>query len=233
MYKSLSLAAVDAYRSKNKEAARKLVSDPECSAPALYAAAHVLLGVGWEAWLLETVCHELQKEGLPEHHEDLIGALQAVASTGAPWWSFEAFCATADAFAHMPVAGHAYDPPEPHHMAALVPEMTLVFALATATDPENFHPTFSDEVEAYVAAALAHHGYCCAPPTLEFAHSRLEKLCHGHTCERHKKAADVSEGKATSAPPSDNIQTHRYEEIVEYVKQRLKRCEDALKTLRP
>lgn len=233
MYKELSAAGVAAFRSKNKAAARKLIADPECPAPALYAAAHVLLGPGWEAWLLETVVHELAAEGLPEHHEDLVGALQAVASTGAPWWTYVGFCAVTNAFSHMPVTDHAYSPPDPHHMAATVPEMTLVFGLATASDAEDFHPEFSDEVEAYVAACLAEHGMCCAPDELAFSQARLDKLCTGHTCERSKKAADSGEGRAPDkdTPPSQNMQTHRYEETRAYVKSRLERCVTALKTL--
>lgn len=232
MYRELSEAAVKATRSKNKEAARKLVAQPNCPGPALYAAAHVLLGPGWEAWLLETAVHELMAEGMLEQHEDLVGALQAIASTGAPWWSYRALCATANAFGHRSVTDHAFIPPDPEDLAALVPEMTLVFGLASATDDEDYSPSYSDEVEAYVAACLAEHGFCCAPDGLEFCQPRLDKLCAQHTCERSKKTASgEDEAPVKDAPPSTNVQTHRYEEVKAYVTARLSRCLTALRTL--
>ena len=129
----------------------------------------------------------------------------------------------------MPTETHAFVPPEPHHMAALIPEMSLIFALESADEKEL--PEYSDEVEAYVAAALAHHGFCCAPDELSFCQDRLDKLVTGHTCERSKKLDAPKEAESKDSTPSENIQTHRYEETCEYVKERLARNLKALQRL--
>lgn len=230
MYRVLSEAAVKAYTSKNKAEAKSLISDASTPVPALFAAAQVLLGSGWQDWLWETVVHELTADGLSPNHADALGALQGVACTGAPWRDYQAFAVAANVFADLPPYTHGFVPPDPQVMAALVPEMSIVFALA-ASDEDTL-PEFSDEVEAYVAAALASHGLCCAPDELAFAQERLNSLCAQHTCEKSKKASDVSEGAKSEDPtPSDNIQTHRYEEIQEYVKQRLNLTLAALKRL--
>lgn len=230
MYRDLSEAAVKAYNSHNKAEAKKLIADPATPVPALFAAAQVLLGPGWQDWLWETVVHELTADGLSPNHTDAIGALQSVACTGAPWWNYRAFAVAANAFADLPTDTHGFVPPDPHIMAALIPEMSLVFALAAVN--EDTLPEFSDEVEAYAAAALASHGLCCAPDELSFAQERLDKLCAQHTCEKSKKASEISEEtKSEDSAPSENIQAHRYEEIKEYVKQRLSLCLAAFRRL--
>jgi len=196
----------------------------------MFIAAERMLGPGWTAWLPETVIYEVEREGGSEALDDELGAVLAIASTGAPWWSWQAFAAVAQAFSHGPVEPHGFIPPEPHEMAATVVEMTLVYGLCTLDD--DFVPEFSDEVEAYVAAALAHNGICCAPDDLYFAQERLEKLVAQHTCARAKKAADAPSSTESEDPaPEGDVQAHRLEEIREYVKKRNERTLRELRSL--
>lgn len=225
MFKAFAEAAVKAFHSRNKAAARKVLADPEASATALYAACQALLGPGWLMWLHEVVCHELEAEGMAECHGDAIGALQSTACTGAPWRDYRAFAATASAFAGHPIHVHGFEPPDAHHMAAAIPEMLVVFAL------DDVHgdavPEFSDEVEAYIAAALAHQGFCCAPDQLDFCQEKLDALVCQHTCSKAKKS-DGS--KSADCDPSEEIQAQRYAEVKEYVELRLKHATEALRT---
>lgn len=230
MYKELSAACVAGYRSKNKAAARELISNPDTTPPAFFAAAHVLLGEGWCAWLQETVCHELRREGLEGHRDDLVGALQAVASTASSWWDYRAFCAVTQAFSGNPVTEHAFTPPHPENMAATVTEMTAVLGMALVSDDDDFTPEYSDEVAAYIAAALATAGFCCAPPQLDFCQDRLDRLVRQHTCKQAKKAEDASGVGDVPLSPED-VQAARLRDVTTYVEDRIKQATSELKKL--
>lgn len=232
MHERLAKAAVAALRCSNPEFAKRLIADPDATAPALYAACNCLLGPTWRAWEPETIWHELDRHGGAEVNHAKVTAVAAVAQTGAPWWSWQGFAACADSFSGTPIDPSGLVPPEPTELAAAVPELQLLYAMAAGS--EDGMPEWSDEVEAYIAAALAYHGFCVAPSELAFVQSRLEKLLSPEGCataaEAKKETAAEGESK-DSTPTAVSVARERLAHVAEYVRERQERCADQLEKL--
>ena len=222
-YRELAEAAIKAKRSKNTVAAKKLAADFHTPACAVYAVCNTLLGVGWTAWLPETVNHEYEREGgSPEAH-DKLGACLAIAGSGAPWWTWQGFAAVVNALNDVAIDPSGFKPPDVHHMAAAVMEMTLIYGFDHFEDVD---PDWSDEVEAYVAAALAHHGFPKAPPELAFAQERLTKLL-----PEPSKEKDASEESSDPSLAPSVVNADRLADVAAYVEARNKLCLAALREL--
>lgn len=232
MLDRLAKAAISALSKTDESAARKLLADPHATAPALFAACRQLLGPTWVSWEPETIRHELDGLGASEVNYEKALAACVTVSSGAPWWEWRAFCAACNAFSGIPSDTSGLTPPEPEDMAAGVMDLTLVYGMGT--DSTDVNPEWSDEVEAYVAASLAHHGFCLAPDELYFAQERLLKLL---SAEGREVASQAKERGAAgtesddSMPTASSVANERLAAVEAYVDARQQLCAEQLEAL--
>lgn len=189
LIKDVVQAAYAAYKKTSAfgstEQLRAVVKDTSSPALILFLALRRLLGPDWTSWEPETLWMELD---VPVSNRDKILAAQSLATYPVFYWDYRVFGQTALAFNHQAVYPENVPEPEPEHLAWCVFEAELILALI---EEKSFEPTFSDEVEAFVASCLHHKGIVLPPENLSFSEEHLDKMLTSEAKELKSKVKDA------------------------------------------
>ena len=195
--------------------AKALLLDETTPATLLYLAARAFYGPTVAAYEPDSLWVQLD---VPSVNRDKLMAALTLQTRPSFYWDIRVFGHTCLAFNDQAAHTELLPQPCPEHLTWAVFEAQLIFQLDSDTTPE-----FDEEVEAYVAACLAHAGLTYAPPLLDFAETHLERIL---SPEGRELGAAMKKIAGEPHPKVDRksalgVQLAQYEQIGDYVTARM------------